>query len=197
VQDYQNCITAALSDCISQENRGATMKLMSLGTWAAAVAALGMILPPSVMAAAPAATEAVTDIALRPGGVLLGQVVDPQGAAKAGSPVAIELAGKEVVRTTTDENGVFAAQGLRGGVYQIKATEGISTCRLWAADTAPPAARPAALVVSGQDLIRAQYGPFHAWKEWIKAHPYITAGTVVAAIATPLALADDDWDSGS
>ena len=173
------------------------MKLKTTGTWAAAVATLGMLLPSSVMAAAPAATEAVTDIALRQGGVLVGQVVDPQGAAKAGTPVVIEYAGKEVVRTTTDANGVFAAQGLRGGAYQIKTTEGTSACRLWAADTAPPAARPAALVVSGQDLIRAQFGPVHAWKEWCKAHPYIVAGTVVAAIATPLALVDDDWDTGS
>jgi hypothetical protein len=37
----------------------------------------------------------------------------------------------------------------------------------------------------------------HAWKEWVKAHPYITAGTVVAAIATPLALVAEDWDNGS
>lgn len=173
------------------------MKLFKLGQCAAAVAALGMVLPPSLFAATPAATAAVTDIALRPGGVLLGQVVDPQGTAKAGSPVAIEMAGKEVVCTTTDENGVFAAQGLRGGVYQIKTTDGAGTCRLWAADTAPPSAQPAALVVSGQDLVRAQFGPMHAWKEWVKSHPYITAGVVVAAIATPLALMDDDWDSGS
>jgi hypothetical protein len=173
------------------------MKQFKLGTWAAAVATLGMALPPTGFAETPVATAAVADVALRPGGILLGQVVDPQGAAKVGSPVAIEMAGKEIARTTTDENGVFAAQGLRGGVYQIKTTEGTSTCRLWASDTAPPAARPAALVVSGKDLVRAQFGPVHAWKEWVKAHPYITAGTVVAAIATPLALADDDWDSGS
>jgi hypothetical protein len=173
------------------------MKTSRLGAWAAAVATLGLVLPSSALAAAPAETAAVTDIALRPGGVLLGQVVDRQGQAKAGSPVAIELAGKEVVRTTTDENGVFAAKGLRGGVYQIKTSEGTSACRLWVAETAPPAARPAALVVSGKDVIRAQFGPMHAWKEWVKAHPYITAGTVVAAIATPLALVDDDWDSGS
>src|SRR5262245_64323306 len=173
------------------------MKLKRIGTWAAAVATFGIMLPPSVMAATPVAAEAVTDIALRQGGVLVGQVVDPQGVAKAGTPVVIQFADKEVVRTTTDVNGVFAAQGLRGGAYQIKTTEGTTACRLWAADTAPPAARPAALVVAGQDLIRAQFGPVHAWKEWCKEHPYIVAGTVVAAIATPLALADDDWDSGS
>src|SRR5262245_34199315 len=97
----ETATTAAGSDCISPRNRGATMKLKTLGTWAAAVAALGMVLPSSVMAATPVAAEAVTDIALRQGGMLVGQVVDPQGAAKAGTPVVIQYAGKEVVRTTT------------------------------------------------------------------------------------------------
>jgi len=31
----------------------------------------------------------------------------------------------------------------------------------------------------------------------MKAHPYITAGTVVTAIAIPFALASDDNDHGS
>jgi len=36
-----------------------------------------------------------------------------------------------------------------------------------------------------------------SWAEWIKAHPYITAGTVAAAIAIPIAFIDFDDDSGS
>jgi hypothetical protein len=31
----------------------------------------------------------------------------------------------------------------------------------------------------------------------MKAHPYLTAGGIAAAIAIPLALADDDDDNGS
>jgi len=34
-------------------------------------------------------------------------------------------------------------------------------------------------------------------KEWCMAHPYITAGTVAGAVAVPIIIADDDWDSGS
>lgn len=170
------------------------MKRGSLGTWATAVATFGILLPSTVLATTP--VPSTTDIALRPGGVLLGQVVDPQGVAKVGTPVSILFAGKEVARTTTDENGVFAAKGLRGGQYQLNTVEGRKACRLWAAETAPPSARPAALVVSGNDLVRGQ-GPLNAWKEWLKAHPYITAGTVVTAVAVPLVMADDDWDSGS
>jgi hypothetical protein len=32
----------------------------------------------------------------------------------------------------------------------------------------------------------------YQWIDWVKAHPYITAGVVATAIAIPLALADDD-----
>jgi hypothetical protein len=149
-------------------------------------------MPSSVLADEP--TDTHTDVALRPGGLLVGQVVDQQGATKAGTVVSVKYADHEVVRTTTDANGVFAAQGLRGGQYQLVTSEGISVCRLWAPNTAPPSARPAALVVSGNNIVRGQWGggAMHQWIDWVKAHPYITAGVVATAIGVPLALADDD-----
>jgi hypothetical protein len=169
------------------------MKHKMFGTVAATVACMGMILPPTTMAAAPTAPATTgTDIALREGGLLVGQVIDAQGVAKANAPVSIRFANHEVVSTTTDRNGVFAAKGLRGGQYQLLTNDGASTCRLWAADTAPPSARPAALVVSG-DVIRGQ-GPVNNWVTWMKAHPYITAGTIATAIAVPVVLANTDDD---
>lgn len=174
------------------------MKRMFFGKLAAAVACLGMVAPPAAYAAAPAGESHTSiggvDVALRPGGVLVGQVVDQQGGAKANQVVSIQYANREVVRTTTDANGVFAAQGLRGGQYQILTDDGISTCRLWAANTAPPSARPAALVVADGTVVRGNWGhgPMHQWVGWMKSHPYITAGAIAAAIAIPLALADDD-----
>jgi len=173
------------------------MKNNFVGTMAAAVACLGMVLPTSAFAAEPAFGP--TDVALRSGGLLVGQVVDQQGVAKAGAPVSIRFAEREVVHTTTDQNGVFAAQGLRGGQYQLVTDDGMSVCRLWAADTAPPAARPAALLVAGNTAVRGQWGPgpMGSWVGWVKAHPYITAGVVAGAIAIPLAFADDDDPPGS
>jgi hypothetical protein len=183
------------------------MKRNWLGTVAAAVASIGMVLPTAGLAA-PAVTGN-DDVALREGGVLLGQVVNQQGQAMANANVSIRYANHEVVRTTTDVNGVFAAKGLRGGQYDILTDEGIRTCRLWAADTAPPAARPAALLVSGENVVRGQgmmgyghgmghgHGMVNGWVTWMKAHPYLTAGTVAAAIAVPLAFIDDDDESGS
>jgi hypothetical protein len=172
------------------------MKLHRLGKIAATIACFGMVLPTTVTAATPATPATNTDIALRKGGLLVGQVVDQQGVAKAGTPVSIQFNGKEVATTTTDANGVFAAKGLRGGQYQLVTPQGGNACRLWAADTAPPSARPAALVVSGSEVVRAN-GAGGAWVGWMKAHPYITAGTVASAIAIPLVLASNDSDSGS
>jgi hypothetical protein len=172
------------------------MKFQRLGSIASTIACIGMSLPMSAMAATPAPAAVNSDVALRTGGLLVGQVVDQQGVAKAGTPVSVQFAGKEVVSTTTDANGVFAAKGLRGGQYQLITPQGASPCRLWAADTAPPSARPAALVVSGNETARGQM-PGGAWVDWMKAHPYITAGTVVTAIAVPLALASSDSDHGS
>lgn len=169
------------------------MKMKSFGTMAAAVACFGMVLPPAALASAPAVGP--TDVALRTGGVLVGQVVDQQGVAKAGAPVLIRYGEHEVVRTTTDQNGVFAAYGLRGGQHQLLTEDGVSVCRLWAPNTAPPGAQPAILVVSGNSVVRGQWhgGPMG----WVKAHPYMTAGMVAAAIAIPIALAADDDSPGS
>lgn len=165
-----------------------------LGTIASSVAWMGMMLPSAAFGVAPVAGG--TDVALRSGGVLVGQVVDQQGVAKAATPVSIRTAGSEVVQTTTDANGVFAAKGLRGGQYELATQEGVTVCRLWAADTAPPSARSAALVVSQGDVVRGQ-GPVGSWVQWMRAHPYLTAGVIAAGIAIPIALADDDFDNGS
>lgn len=180
------------------------MKRNSLSTLAAAVACLGMTLPPTAFAEQPQQSQPpqpafrTSDVALRHGGLLVGQVVDQHGTPKAGAVVSIHYAEREIVRSTTDKNGMFAAQGLRGGQYQLVTENGQSVCRLWAVDTAPPSAQQMALVVSGDNVVRGQFGysPMTDWVEWMKCHPYLTAGAVAAAIAIPLALADD-WSSSS
>lgn len=182
------------------------MKRSFLQSTAAAVACLGMLMPQAAFAApaAPRQIDAgsaefrVNDVALRPGGLLVGKVVDARGLGQAGALVSVQYEGREIVRTTTDANGVFAARGLRGGQYQIQSPNGQSICRLWAEGTAPPAAKQAAVVVTGQDVVRGQFGYGMAWIDWMRDHPYLTAGTVAAAIAIPVALAtNDDWKPGS
>ena len=174
------------------------MKLKSLQTVLAAIACAGMICPPGALASGPVGSA--KDVELRPGGVLVGQVIDQQGSAQVDSAVSIRQNEQEIVRTTTDANGIFAAQGLRGGQYQIVTENGQTICRLWAAKTAPPAAANTAVVVTGDEVVRGQWGYQNGgrWLDWVRSHPYITAGIVAAAVATPLAIAaadDDDTNS--
>lgn len=167
------------------------MKLKHFQALAAALACVGMVLPQAAMAAQPVPQS--NDVALRPGGLVVGRVVDREGVGQAGAVVSLQQDQLEVVRTTTDQNGVFAAQGLRGGQYQILTEQGQGLYRFWAPDTAPPAAQQAAVVVTNPDVVRGQFGYSYGygWLDWMRAHPYLTAGIVASAIAIPVALAAD------
>jgi len=159
---------------------------------AAILSCLGMLVSP--VAAAPAAV-APRDVALHQGGVLLGQVVDAQGASLANTSVSLVSGGKVVARTQSDPTGKFTVSGLKGGVYQVASANHQGTYRLWSPQTAPPAAGRGILLVSGQDIARGQGvggGPFSGVANWIAKHPIITAGIVAGAIAIPIALDDDD-----
>lgn len=154
-------------------------------------AAVGCCLPSTVLASeTPAPSSAVTaDVALRDGNVLLGQVVNPQGIAQTGLPVLVLRGDQALVRTTTDANGYFAVRGLPGGVYQIATPESCGTFRVWTEGTAPPSAQPGALVIHGDQTMRARNGG--ALRYWL-CQPAVIAGVVATAVAVPLVLADDD-----
>jgi hypothetical protein len=140
-----------------------------------------------------AAGAVVRDLALQAGGVLRGQVLDKQGKACAGVAVALGKTGTTdaaPVVTRSDEQGRFQFQNLSGGVYHLGTTEGGTICRLWAPNTAPPSATPAALLVQGEGPVRANLGGLGPWG-WA----LIGLG-VAAAIAIPLALQKND-DEGS
>jgi hypothetical protein len=170
------------------------IKSKSLKFAVAALSCLGMLLSPTVMAAAP--LTAPSDVALRDGGVLVGQVVDAQGVAAAMATVTLANHQQEIARVRTDEQGKFSLPGLRGGVYQISSQGHESMYRLWAPNTAPPVAQQGVTLVVGNDVVRGQYGntagPFGSMAQWIADHPLITASVIGAAIAIPIALSDDD-----
>ena len=152
---------------------------MSVQYWhkvAAIVACMGMLIPTTVFAERP--TTMLTDIALGEGGLLVGQVVDTQGVAKPGAQIAVLYRDQEIVRTVSDENGVFAAQGLRGGVYVISTEQGSSGIRAWAPDTAPPSAQSTSVVVAGDDVVRGNL-----------VTDYIPGGTMGLAIGAAAAVA--------
>ena len=157
------------------------------------VAVLGICLPQPLLASTPAKqSPVVVDVALGQGGVLLGQVVDPNGAVKANVPVSLRLGDRELAKARTDNNGYFAFSGLRGGVYMVAAAKGVAAYRVWAERTAPPTAQKGALVVSGQDLMRGQWHDGHRGHagrlKCYLANPWVVAGIVATAVAVPVGI---------
>jgi hypothetical protein len=156
------------------------------------MATLGFCLPEPLLAAGKAGGTAATDVSLRQGGALVGQVVDSQGTGVEGTAVSVRHEGKNLVTTTTGQGGYFAVKGLSGGVYQVVAAEGHGVYRLWTAGTAPPAAVDKAVLVAGNDVVPGQaivLGQENpgVWKT-VLTNPLIIAGIVATAIAVPVAL---------
>lgn len=182
-----------------------------LSTGMTLLACLGMLISGPVLQAAtvnagpnpvPAGrAPAVPDVALDVGGALHGQVVDVHGNPLARTPVTVRHLDREVGRAISDESGHFRVTGLRGGVYGIVVGETAALCRLWVADTAPPSARPGALVVVGDEPVLGQgrCGPWgcdpccpppqtcRRLKCWL-ANPLVIAGIIATAVAIPVAI---------
>jgi hypothetical protein len=149
------------------------------------LAAIGFLLPQPLVAASPAPASPVADVALRDGGVLIGQVVDAQGAALGSVPVSLRYQDRELAAAKTSKEGYFAFKDLRGGVYQLTAAQGQGVYRVWSAGTAPPAAQEGALVVSGDKVVRGQEGG--GFRSFI-TNPLVIAAVVATAIAVPVAI---------
>jgi len=159
------------------------------------LAVVGFCLPQVTLAATVPAQQApvIVDVALMDGGVLVGQVVDPQGTGLAGIPVSLRSGGQELGASKTVGNGGFAFRGLRSGVYQVVAGEGHGAYRLWESGMAPPAAQPGALIVSGVETVRGQNGVRRLRN--MLANPWIVAGIIATAVAVPVAIHNSDSPS--
>jgi hypothetical protein len=131
----------------------------------------------------------VLDVALDNGGVLRGQVVDPQGRPLPAVPVYVRQQQQQVGTAVTDSNGYFALAGLRGGIYQVDVAHSHATWRLWTARTAPPSAQRAAMMVAGGNILRGQFGAGRYF--WPAV---ILTGIIGAAIAIPIAVSNSNND---
>jgi len=171
------------------------MRTHRIQFFAALLSCVSLLFPHAAVADPQA--NVVTDIALQQGGLLVGQMMGRDGSVRAGEQVAILFGDREIVRTTTDENGVFAAVGLRGGQYQVATREGTSLIRAWAPNTAPPAAREGSLLVVGDQVVRGQIANSPGLVlDWARSHPWLTTIVALTAIAVPIALVSGD-DSAS
>jgi hypothetical protein len=169
----------------------ATLKGLAVG-----LAVLGFCLPEPLLAAGQADAASVVDVELQEGAqgnVLVGQVTDPQGSAKANVPVVLYAGQRTLAVGRTDGNGRFAFGRLHGGVYQLITEGGQATYRAWTPGTAPPSARDAALVIASDQTVRGQYGG--RLRNWL-ANPWVIAGIVATAVAIPVALHNAHKDKG-
>lgn len=137
----------------------------------------------------PPAVAKPIDVALQEGGVLVGQVVTPEGVPLPNATVGID-AGQQVLGVAkTDAQGRFAVRGLKGGVYRLSAADGSGVYRVWAPGMAPRGAQQGTLIVAGQDLTRGQVIP--RARTWLR-NPWVVGGVIATAIAVPIALSEDD-----
>jgi hypothetical protein len=135
---------------------------------AIALASVGLLLPQTAAAGADqtqtpfpqdtAAEATIRDVALAAGGVLMGQILTPDGHAVAQLPVTVWASGHRIASSETDADGDFAIAGLRGGYYTVVAGEASSECRLWTENSAPPHASQGVLMVAGAAATRGQSG---------------------------------------
>lgn len=162
---------------------------------------LGLLLPPSVAAAAeqpPAAmadkTDRIVDVALDSEGAFRGRVVDRQGRAISAARVVLLQEDRQIVSTKTNTNGDFAVAGIRGGVYLVAAANGMAICRVWVPGTAPPPAKQGVLIASDDGAVRGQYTRLDALADWITEHPILSYTFLAAVIAVPIAVIDHNRD---
>ncbi|HJN66845.1 MAG TPA: carboxypeptidase-like regulatory domain-containing protein [Pirellulales bacterium] len=135
------------------------MKTIRSIQWTATITAVVAMISAQPLYAAvnqPGQKSAIADISLLSGGLLEGKLIDPRGRPIKESSVAIFHDGLKIASTTTTGDGAFKVAGLHGGIHQIVAETGTTTCRFWEPGTSPPAAGQAALVVSQNTPVRGQ-----------------------------------------
>ena len=166
-------------------------RLRIVWTPLAALASLGMLLPPS-WAGAPAPERAkkgnapieVSDVALDAGGGMQGVVVDVHGMPRSGVEVALVQHKTRLGLVKTDLQGRFRFAPVKGGVYQLLSSGQVRFVRAWTAEAAPPAARPLALMVVGSEVVRGQM----PLEDFFASDAVIITGLVAAMIAIPIAV---------
>jgi len=125
-------------------------------------------------------------VALAPGQVLTGIILDRAARPVSGAPVALMQSGSQLARGNSDQQGRFAFKPLRGGVYQLVSVESAEIYRVWSAGTAPPAARSVAVLVKNENplVVRGQ-GPLH---DLFFSDAFVMGAVVAGAIIVPFAI---------
>jgi hypothetical protein len=156
--------------------------------------ALGLLAPPPVRAAdqrpqvsalpnQAVGESMVSDVALQGAGDLTGHLVGQDGKFVARETVYLMRQGAVVASCQTDASGRFAFTGLAGGVYEVRWSQGMAACRLWAPQTAPPSAKVDLLVTANAMVVRGQTGVPSPGCSLLKGPlPWIAAGVVAVGL---------------
>lgn len=139
------------------------------------------------------------DLSLNQNGLLMGQVLDPQGKPIASAKVWLLDGVGQPTAAQTDRSGRFAYQQVKPGVYYLQTGNQVRVCRVWTHRAAPPKSLASLLMVADESTVRAQMGPPTMLNSFVQrskkffAHP---AGMVTAGVllATPIAIAASDDD---
>lgn len=153
-------------------------------------------------APAGAVTPAAVDIALRPEGLLIGQLVSASGEPLAGKEVKLGLSDGREASAKTNSEGGFAFRGAKG-VMVLASDKSRVVVRGWSPKTAPPSATPALLLVETEGLVRGQHYAGTGTQAVVDkskrlfANPLFVAGVIGTAVAIPVAIANNDDDPAS
>lgn len=112
--------------------------------------------PTPAKASSRVAKTTIRDVALGANGTLSGLIVDEQGYPLSGAVVTVHQGKKVLGRTVAGKSGTFTVSRLRAGVYQVTAGSSTEVFRVWAENTAPPAAKKGLLMVVGNQVVRGQ-----------------------------------------
>ncbi|RMF97053.1 MAG: hypothetical protein D6741_10420 [Planctomycetota bacterium] len=136
---------------------------------------------------------AVCDIELDENGFLQGVVVNMEGVPIKETPLSLFQGTKKVAVGKTNNLGQFRLGPFAGGSYHLMVRDYVLVLRTWKNKTAPPNAKPAVLVVIGDQTTRGQ----RPIGELFHSDVVVVGGLVAAAIAIPLATANDNSSPSS
>jgi len=102
-------------------------------------------------------TPKIKDVELAEGGTLAGRVFSLSGKPIKNAKITLRQGAAKIAVVQSDENGVFTATNLRGGLYHVQCGCSNQLYRAWAPETAPPAANSNVVLVTNEQVVRAQH----------------------------------------
>jgi hypothetical protein len=132
----------------------------------------------------------ISDVELKSGGMLSGQVVDSAGQPLVGQAIVVRQSGREPISSHTDEGGQFRLNGLSAGLCSIEYGDAPMVCRCWSPNTAPPVATDEVLLITGEPVERSQrcIGD-------LLTGPVLIGLIVAAAVIIPIAVHNSQNDA--